>query len=358
MALTELDVLDAGPSRPARVVPGVPRPVRIGLVTVLLLVLAGWGLFQAQPWQTGPAPTGLRLLTDGASGLTWVDVDTGERTPVTDDATSGGRERADGQPATVVGSGVVVQYSSGDAAFADSVVSYRAGEPPQPVGEADLVVPASPSSVWLVVNSDPPTAGGAALASAYGTWRSKVFTVPPGLQVKGATDDGLVVLQGVFRGQRLALWDPQLQEKVRGLGRVIGVREVSDHYALVSTGCLTTGCSTAMVDVSTGDRTDVATPMGWFDVSTPRLVPAVDGVAVVVKNEAGRTGLAVGPPDSLTMVDGLEPALGAQPLAGPGGWLIVPLAGGDVVAWHEGADPEQLRQVELSSDERVVGVSG
>ncbi len=338
--------------------PRVPRPVQVALVAVLLMAMAGWGLVQARPWQTGPAPTGLRLLTDGASGLTWLDVDTGERTPVTDDPTSRGSGRVDGVQATVVGSGAVVQYPSGDPAFADSVVSYLAGEPPEPVGEADLVAPASPSSVWLIVNSDPPTAGGAALASAYGSWRSKVFSVPPGLQVKGATDDGLVVLRGVFRGQRLALWDPQLQEKVRGLGRVIGVREVTDHYALVSTGCLTTGCSTAMVDVSTGDRTDVSTPLGWFEVSTPRLFPAVDGVAVVVKNEAGGTGLAVGPPDDLAMVRGLEPALGAQPMAGPDGWLIVPLAGGDVVAWREGADTERLRRVQLSPAERVVGVSG
>ena len=31
--------------------------------------------------------------------------------------------------------------------------------------------------------------GGAALASAYGDWRSRVFTVPPSLQVRGAFGD-------------------------------------------------------------------------------------------------------------------------------------------------------------------------
>ncbi len=357
MTLTELDVLDVGPPRQPRRTWVIPKPVQVTVLVVLLLGLAGWALAVTQPWNSaGPTPTGLRLLTDGPEGLTWVDVDTGTRAGVSD--ATGGSELGGGLEATVVGSGVLVQYPSNDQVFADSVVSYDEDGTPGPVGEADLVIPSSPSSVWLVVDAEPPTAGGAALASAYGSWRSKVFSVPPGLEVKGATTDGLVALRGVFRGQNLLLWDPQLQQRVRSLGRVIGVREVSDRFALVSTGCLTTGCSTAMIDVSTGKRTDVVTPSGWFDVSTPRLLPSMAGIAVVVKNEAGETALAVGRPDDLSIVDDLQPVLGSQPLAGPDGWLIVPLEGGDVVAWRDGVDVEDMTRVQLAPDERAVGVSG
>ncbi len=115
--------------------------------------------------------------------------------------------------------------------------------------------------------ANPPTAGGVALASAYGTWRSKVFSVPPHLQVVGAAADGLVAVRGGFRARRLILWDPQLQEQIRDLGWVIAVREVLDRYALVTTGCLTSGCSTAMVDVVTGTSTERGDPArlarGW-----------------------------------------------------------------------------------------------
>lgn len=323
----------------------------------VFLALAGWALSATAPWDVAhQAPTGLRLLTDGPNGLSWVDVDTGARAAATD--AGPGRELGDEVLATVVGSGVVVQHPSDDPAFADAVVGYDADGTVAEVGEADLVVPASPQSVWLVVDAAPPTAGGAALASAYGSWRSKVFNVPTGLEVKGATAEGLVALRGPFRGQNLLVWDPQLQQTVRSLGRVIGVREVSDHFALVSTGCLTTGCSTAMVDVSTGERTDVVTPSGWFEVGTPRLVPAVAGVAVVVKSQSGATALAVGPPDDLTIVADLQPDLGSQPLAGPDGWLIVPLEGGDVTAWRKGLDAESVTTVQLGRDERAIGVSG
>lgn len=357
VTLTELDVLDVGPPGQPRPRWAIPKPVQVSLVVAVLVGLAGWALAVTQPWNSGgPTPTGLRLLTDGPDGLTWVDVDTGTRARVTD--ATGGRELGGGMEATVVGSGVLVQYPSSDRVFADSVVSYDENGTPGPVGEADLVIPSSPSSVWLVVEADPPTAGGAALASAYGSWRSKVFSVPAGLEVRGATTDGLVALRGVFRGQNLLLWDPQLQEKIRSLGRVIGVREVSDRYALVSTGCLTTGCSTAMIDVSTGERTDVVTPSGWFDVSTPRLVPSMAGVAVVVKNERDDTALAVGRPDDLSIVEDLQPVLGSQALAGPDGWLVVPLEGGDVAVWREGVDTEDTTRVQLAPDERAVGVSG
>ncbi|MEO8107196.1 MAG: hypothetical protein ABI720_07735 [Actinomycetes bacterium] len=358
MALTELDVLDAGPTRPPRRQWVLPTWAKATLAVAALVALSGWVLAQTQPWSTGPPPTGLRLLIDGPAGLTWVDLDTGTRTSATGSADGDALEGVGSERVTVVGSGVLIRYPSGEVGFADPVVSYDENGTPADVGEADLVVPASPSSVWLVVDATPPIAGGAALASAYGSWRSRVFTVPPGLAVKGAAADGLVALRGVFRGQNLLLWDPQLQQKIRSLGRVIGVREVTDRYALVSTGCLTTGCSTAMVDVTTGERTQVITPAGWFDVSTPRLLPSMAGVAVVVKNEEGGTGLAVGKPDDLTIVDGLAPALGSQPLAGPDGWLVVPLANGDVVPWREGVDPADMTPLQLGSDEQALGVSG
>ncbi len=163
-----------------------------------------------------------------------------------------------------------------------------------------------------------------------------MFSVPPHLQVVGAAADGLVAVRGGFRARRLILWDPQLEEQIRDLGWVIAVREVLDRYALVTTGCLTSGCTTAMVDVVTGNSTDVDIPLGWREVGEPRLIPEVDGVAVVVADMSGQTALAIGAPDDLQVVAELEPGTGMQALPGPGGWLLVPLADGDVAAWREG----------------------
>lgn len=331
--------------------------MRWGIAVLLAVVSAGVLLAEVAPWSSGPPSTGLRLLTDGPSGLTWVDVDSGSRTSIIDEPSSRlGQSGTDG-PVTVVGSGVVVQQPSDDDAFADSVIGLIGDELPYPIGEADLVAPASDSSVWLVVDGAPPTAGGVALASAYGAWRSKVFSVPPHLQIVGAAAEGLLAVRGGFRARDLILWDPQLQEKIADFGLVLGVREVSGQYALVTTGCLTSGCTSAMVDVSTGQTSNVEMPSGWREVGSPRLVPAVAGVAVVVMGPSGRTALALGPPGDLQVVDEVAPAAGFQVLPGPDGWLLVPQGDGDVLAWREDLGDAVAPRVELSEGERLVGVS-
>lgn len=335
----------------------MPRWVRWSVAIALGVGLAAVLLAEVPPWNSGPSSTGLRVLIDGPSGLTWVDVDSGARAAATDAASEAQRKAGSEGATSIVGSGVVVQYPSKDAAFADSVVGYVADEQPYAIGEADLVAPASGTSVWLVVDGDPPTAGGVALASAYGTWRSRVFTVPPRMQVVGVAADGLVAVRGGFRARRLILWDPQGQEQIRDLGWVVAVREVAGRYALVTTGCVTFGCSTAMVDVVTGRSTTVALPTGWREVGEPRLMPADGGVAVVVADESGRTALAVGPPDNLEVVDALSPAAGSQAIPGADDWLLVLLGDGDVVAWRSDLGDAAEPRVELSEGEWLVGVS-
>lgn len=359
VTLTDPDVLNAGPARSR----GPLQPLwthrwtRWGVAVALVVGLAGVLLAEVAPWNTGPPPTGLRVLIDGPSGLTWVDVDSGARARVTEGASTGEQDSDSVDETIVVGAGVVVQYPSKDRVFADSVVGYIDGEQPHAIGEADLVAPASGTSVWLVVDGSPPTAGGVALASAYGTWRSKVFSVPPHIQVVGAAADGLVAVRGGFRARRLILWDPQLQEQIRDLGWVVAVREVADRYALVTTGCVTVGCANAMVDVVTGKTTTVELPIGWREVGEPRLVPAEGGVVLVVADESGRTALAMGRPDDLEIVDDVAPARASQAFPGPDGWLLVPLSDGDVVAWRNDLGDAAVPKVELSADERLVGVS-
>lgn len=313
-------------------------------------------LLQIHPWSSGVAATRLRVLVGSPAGLSWVDVDSGARTVVTDASTAEGLTTTEAGRATVVGSGVVVQYPASDSAFADSVVGYIGSERPDPIGEADLIAPASATSVWLVVDADRPTAGGVALASAYGTWRSRVFTVPPRLHVVGAVDDGLIAMRGPYRGRRLVVWDPQAQQQIRQLGWVIGVHEVSDRFALVSTGCLTSGCTTAVVDVVSGESIDVVIPTGWSEAGSPRLVTD-GGVSVVIRDASGETALAVGKPDDLTIVDGLTPTAGLQALTGPDGWLLVPTADGDVTAWRADMGDSSAPRVELAADEQLIGVS-
>jgi hypothetical protein len=155
----------------------------------------------------------------------------------------------------------------------------------------------------------------------------------------------------------LILWDPQLQEKIRDLGWVVAVREVADPYALVTTGCVTVGCANAVVDVVTGESTTVELPSGWREAGEPRLMPSDEGVVLVVADESGRTALAMGQPDDLEIIDDVAPARATQAIPGPGGWLLVPLGDGDVVAWRKDLGDAATPTVELSEGEALVGVS-
>ncbi len=224
------------------------------------------------------------------------------------------------------------------------MTGYIANDPPFAIGEADLVAPASDTSVWLVVDGKPTNCRRGCSCQRVRILAIKGVQLPPHLQVVGAAADGLVAVRGGFRARRLILWDPQLEEQIRDLGWVIAVREVLDRYALVTTGCLTSGCTTAMVDVVTGNSTDVDIPLGWREVGEPRLIPEVDGVAVVVADMSGQTALAIGAPDDLQVVAELAPGTGMQALPGPGGWLLVPLADGDVAAWREDLGDTEVPQ--------------
>jgi hypothetical protein len=314
----------------------------VGLVVALLVSL--------QPW-AGPPATGLRLLTDDDGRLTWVDVDSGVRTPVAIDPD------ADLVEPVVVGGGVVVRYAAGDPELADRVVGYRDDGSTHEVGEADLVVPTTGTALWLVVDGSDTVDGGVALTTAFGDWRSRVFPTPPRMDVVGATSDGLVVARGEFRYRQMQLWDVQLSEPIRSFGLVVGIRDVRDSRALVTTGCLTSGCSSAVVDLTTGRSVDVAMPSGYTESAAPVLTE--DGIASVVNDRTGASALAVGQPDDLQVltIEGLQPARGAQPLPAQDGWLVVATAQGDAVLWRQGADPDQLPTVSLGADERVIGVS-
>jgi hypothetical protein len=113
-----------------------------------------------------------------------------------------------------------------------------------------------------------------------------------------------------------------------------------------------------MVNLNSGHASDVQIPIGYFESSAPVLTP--DGVALVVADDRGRAHLAMGSPQHLQIVDtpGVDLTRGVQPISAPGGWLVLAGSGGVVSAWHEGLDPEVVPSVQLSSDERVIGISG
>ena len=352
MALTFPEVMAAGP-------PPGPRSTSVwrrrgvqALIAVAVLATLVWAAFDLGVWRTHPPTTGIRLLTTSPEGLTWVDVDTGFRSAV--DAPSD----ANWSDAVVVGDSVVIRYPSADSDFAAQVIAYRDGEPPHDVGEADKVIPQSGQALWLVVAGDPPVAGGVALTTPFGDWRSKVFSIPPRLDVVGALDDSLVVARGETRYRRLMLWDVQAGEVIRRYGLVVGVGQVAHDRALVTTGCLTSGCTSALVNLRTGRSTDVQAPVGYFESTTPILTP--DGVALVVVDDRGRANLAIGPPQHLQIIatPGVDLTRGVQPIPTAGGWLVLGGSGGVVSAWREGLDPQLVPSVQLRTGEQVIGVSG
>jgi hypothetical protein len=334
----------------ARRRPTVPRPVGLLLSGALVAAVVTAGLIELVPWLQGPPDTGLRVLVQGEEGLAWVDVDSGRR----QDLPLGGS--ADDGVVTMVGTGVVVQRPQRPP-VADTVVGYASSGSIHQVGEADRVLAASASSVWLVVDGSRGVEGGVALASAYGEWRSRVFPVPPGLQAVGTADDSLLALTGRYRSRQLVLWDPHAAERTASLGWVLGVRQVAGDYALVTTGCLTSGCTTATVSLSDGTTTEVRPPPGWSEAGEPGLVGEEGQVAMVVTDETGRSALALGAPDELRLVDVVLPASANRILDAGDGWLVLPAADEDVVLWRAGLSVDRQPRVELAAGERVLGAT-
>jgi hypothetical protein len=325
-----------------------PRPVAVLLAVALVVAVVVALARELAPWWSGPPDTGLALLVRGPQGLAWVDVDSGTRREV----------HLAGRPARsvalVVGTGVVVQ-SGEPGPVADGVVGYSRSGSTFQVGEADRVLPASSSSVWLVVDGTRGVDGGVALASAYGGWRSRVLPVPPRLQVVGAFDDLLVVRAGRYRSRELMLWDPQASQPIRSLGQTLAVQQVAGGYALVTTGCLSSGCTTATVALTDGATTGLVAPRGWTPVGEATLVGSPGTVAVPVADAEGRMRLAMGTADALELTDAPAPAAGGAVLDAGEGWLVLSAAGGDVVLWRPALD--RLPRVELSVDEQVLGVA-
>ena len=330
--------------------PAVPRPVILMLSGALVAAVVTAGLVELAPWLQGPPDTGLRVLVRGEGGLAWVDVDSGQR----QELHVGGS--ADVAVVTIVGTGVVLQ-SPQRAPVADAVVGYAAAGSVHQVGEADRVLPASASSVWLVVDGSRGVEGGVALASAYGEWRSRIFPVPPRMQVVGTADDLLLALTGRYRSRQLVLWDAHAAERTASLGWVLGVRQVAAGHALVTTGCLTSGCTSATVSLSDGTTTEVSPPRGWSEAGEPGLVGDEGQVAMVVTDESGRSSLAVGVPDDLRLVDVALPPSTQRILDAGDGWLVLPAADEDVVLWRAGLSVDRQPRVELAAGERVLGVT-
>lgn len=345
--MTSVELLEGGGGRTR---PRVPPPV-VWVVTGALVALALVAVVrELEPWQAGPPTTAVELLVRDAAGVAWVGVDNGARREV------GVPDGPFDGVATVVGAGVVVQERQ-PGPVADAVVGYGAGGSVHLVGEGDRVIPASASSVWLVVDGAGRDDGGAVLASAYGTWRSRVFPVPSRLQVVGAQGDTLLVLVGRYRSRELVLWTPPTAERLRSFGQVLAVQQVLGAHALVTTGCLSSGCTTATVSLTDGETIDLRAPQGWTLAGEPRLVDRTGRVAVVVADATGQTRLALGPPGSLQLTDAPTPDAGRAVLAAGGDWLVVPAAGGDAVLWRPGTSPEQQPRVELSADAEVLGAT-
>jgi hypothetical protein len=183
----------------------------------------------------------------------------------------------------------------------------------------------------LIVDAAEGVDGGAAITSASGGWRSRVFAVPTGRQVVGTSDDGLVTLRGSRRARTLQIWDPQLNEVVRRLGLVTGVAAVQGSRVLVSLGCLSKGCQEAVVDTNTGRREPIVLPTGWVSSGSATLTRDGTQVAQVVAGLEGGTGLAVGSPSQMSVDSEVEPGVGTRVLTTESGWFVVNSADGDAV---------------------------
>lgn len=343
------EVLESGARADRRPLPRVPRPVVVALSALVAAALL-WALTaELRPWGGQPV-TDRRVLVAGADGLTWVDVDTGLGREVIVGETSGSGS------VSVVGSGIVVRQPQ-PGPFADAVVGLAETGSVHQVGEADRVLVASSGSVWLVVDGSRGVEGGVALASAFGAWRSRVLPTPPRLQVVGVSDDLLVALRGRYRGRELVLWDPQRSAPVGLLGRALAVQQVAGGHALVTTGCLSSGCSTAVVSLSDGSTTEVVAPAGWTQAGEVTLVGRDGNVALVVTDVSGETALALGQPDDLRVTEVASPAPTHPVLDAGDGWLVVPITGGDAVLWRPGIPADEQPRIELAEGEQVVGVA-
>lgn len=342
------ELLESGARMDPRLPRRVPRPLAVTVSALMVAALVGALVAELRPWGGQPA-TERRVLVAGSDELTWVDVDTGgEREVAVADTPAS-------DAVSVVGSGIVVRQPR-PGPFADSVVGLAETGSVHQVGEADRVFVASSGSVWLVVDGGRGVEGGVVLASAFGTWRSRVLPTPPRLQVVGVDGDMLVALRGKYRGRELLLWDPQRSAPLGVLGRALAVHQVSAGHALVTTGCLSSGCSTAVVSLVDGSTTEVVAPPGWSEAGQATLVGPDGDVALVVADAQGETALALGEPDDLRVTEALSPA-STQPLLDAGdGWLVVPLSGGDAVLWRPGLPADDQPRVLLAEGEQVLGV--
>jgi hypothetical protein len=313
---------------------------------LLLLGVGVLAVTEVAPALSDPPATGLQLYVVGPDGLASINVDSGRITPIVDDP--------DIERLATNADVAIIQRPNPDRLFADTVVSYSEGTGIVPIGEADRVLFDEQGALWLVIDAAGRVNGGAAITSASGGWRSRVFAIPAGRQVVGTSVDGLVTLKGSRRGRMLQVWDPQLDEVVRSMGLVTGVGAVAGSQVLVSLGCLSKGCQIAVVDATTGKRTPLALPTGWVESGPATLTTDGTQVVQVVAGLQGGTGLAVGGPSSMTVNSDVVPAVGTRAFAAQSDWIVVTSENGDAVLVREN---DQVT-VNIPPRTSVVGVGG
>lgn len=308
-----------------------------------LVALLGW---VAIDQRASAAPeTEVAVVVQTTAGVQTVSVDSGE---VRDLATSG--ERVDS--VSTVGDTILLRTANSNPGFADVVNAFTADESAVRLGEADRVVVDGSEGVWLVVDGGGADAGGVVLTGVAGSSRSRVYTVPAHRQVVGTATDGLVTLVGTYRDRRLQVWNPLLGEVMKRLGYVTGVLAVHDDRVLISRGCLTLGCSYAVIDMRSGTSRDVVVPQGW-EVSGPAaLAPDGETVAQVVSSVDGDTALAMGSARSMQIVPDVSAAVAAPAFFTESGWLAVADETGDVVLVRG----NERRTVDLPPGVELVGV--
>jgi hypothetical protein len=318
------------------------RATSVGLAVLIAVAWLSGGLSSGS---AGPS-SGLTLVTRSDDGLRTVTSDAGETATLNVDP-----EVLD--EVTAVGAAVVLQTRNKRSEAADSVYSYAVGSSHARVGEADRVVVDDTDGLWLVVDAAGRTDGGVVLSGLAGSSRSRLFTVPSGRQVVGVTSDGLVTLVGDHRDRRLQVWNPLLGQVMARLGYVTGVLGVHQGRVLASSGCLSKGCTTNLIDTATGRSTPVEPPAGWTESGPAVLAPDGRTVAQVVAAADGTQGLALGSPSSMTVVADVVPGVAAAPHFAADGWLVVTDEAGDALLVRG----DERVTVALGVGERLVAVS-
>ncbi|MFZ0323863.1 MAG: hypothetical protein WAN48_07000 [Actinomycetes bacterium] len=319
-------------------------------VSRLWLVLGAGALlvavaFQLAPSLAGTPRTGVTLVVAGESFLL-VDVDTGRTT-----ALSGAPD-----PSTVVtqGSRIIALQPQGPDDLAPPVLTLGPDQVEKLGGADALVAGPTGGGVWLMLDAVGRYRGSATYFNASGSWRTPILPMPRRYSVVGAVPDGLLVMSGQDRDQRLSVYDPRNDLVIRRLGSVGTVLAAGGPIVTTTVMCWVTECPMYTVDTRTGVRSRIEPPTGTLFSGRP--VPSPDGtqVAAVVRRLVdGSAALAVGTVrDGLRVVDDVRAQPGATVEWTTTGWVAVPNSPTLVTLWRGG----QSREVALPAGTRMVAV--